>query len=699
MMEGINAYTLDIEANELYPFQTQTWTIVVKRVGCEDKMKLNPFKSNKEIVKQSILDFIFREEKPIIVGHNLLGYDAWVLWKDFDMEIHVGKDTICGKEVIFFDTLYASQYFLPDRENGHSLKSWGVRLGDNKIDYYNVAVELGVIPKGSPKGTEFTIWTPEMDEYCIKDCLITEKVFTLLYTQLVEENTGQAFKLGQKTFFLMAAQAFTGFKFDEPGAIALQARIEQMIIDLKAEVEPALPRRKLKKAEQGFYTMPSAPFKKDGSLSSHMERFIDNHHAVMLADDVLEIDGRRYLIESKTMLDINMPMNLEDQKELKEYFLSNGWQPSMWNVKKDAKGKAMRDEKRQLIKTTPKIQEAGKICPNLLQLEGELPSKIVKYLSLRNRLGVLRGWLKHPRLKWDGRLPANSTGIAATHRQKHSCIVNVPKAQDDVLLGKEFRALFIVDAGNELIGVDQAALEARCQGAWTFKYDNGQNAKDLIEGDVHSRNAKAFFPKETESYDIDSPTFDKDDKGFKPYRSRSKNGGYAIMYGCAPAKLASTLGLPETKGKELLDKFWEVNNALKSLKDNIEKFWKEKGNEKWIPAIDGRRLYSRSKHSLVNLLLQSTGAIIVDYSLCLFDMKMGGLKIDELGRPYYEYRNKIVKRVQYFHDEYGIEVESSVSEQISKIMEWSMSEAGIRLKLKVPLVGEAKAGHNWAETH
>ena len=697
--EGYNAYVIDIESNNLYPYQTQTWTIRIKRVGVDEWLRLNPFKMDKKEVKRLFLEFIFRYPKPIIIGHNYNGYDGWVLWKDFDLEMTVGKDTICGQEVVYFDTLYASQYFLPDRPEGHSLKSWGVRIGDNKIDYRKLCIEKGYIEKSAPKGFEFSLWTPDMDEYCEKDCIVCEKVFLLLYHQLIEENTVQAFKLGQKTFYLMAAQSFTGFEFDETEGIELQSKIQRMIQELKSEVEPNLPKRPLKKAEEGFYSFPAKPYTKDGEFSSIMRSFITRHNAEILSNEELMINGEVINIEAQKPLIDGLPMNLEDQKELKEYFLQNGWIPSLWNVKKDAKGKAIRDEKRQLIKTTPKIQENGKICPNLLELNGELPKKVVRFLSLRNRLGVLNGWLSNTRIKWDGRLSASSTGIASTHRQKHTTVVNVPKAQDDVLLGKEFRSLFTVKNGFKLIGVDQAALEARVEGHWTFKYDNGESARELIEGDIHSKNAKAFFSKETEDFDISSPDFNKDDTVFKPFRGLSKNGKYAITYGASANKLATTLRKPEKEGKKLFDIFWEANPALKKLKDAIEAFWQSAGGGKWIPAIDGRRLYSRSQHSLTNLLFQSTGAIIVDYSLCLFDQIMGGLKLDNLGRPYYEYEGKIVKRVQYTHDEYGVEAENSISDKISKIMEWTMSEAGVRLNLKVPLIGEAKIGRTWADTH
>jgi hypothetical protein len=689
----LNICIIDIESDNLYPLQENTWTIVLKRLDGESLL-LNPFKSTKSIIKQRILDFIFKYPDPVIVGHNFLGFDGWVLWKDFDLSMHVGKDTICGRKVTFFDTLFASQFLHPDREGGHSLRSWGERLGYHKIEYRKIALELGIIQSNE---SEFCRWSEKMDEYCQQDVLVTEKVFQELHSQI---ESMEAFRLGQKNFYLMNAQAFTGFKFDEVKALEVKAKVEQMIADLKREVEPDLPKRKLKKSEESFYTIPARPYLKDGNkFSASLESFILRHQAVALPKGQLKVyDKVVDIVPGKQIID-GLPMELDDQKELKEYFLSIGWKPTMWNVKKDSNGKPIRDGKRQLIRTSAKIQENGKICENLLNLDGELPKKIVKFLSLRNRLGVLTGWLEHPRLKFDGRLPAGSSGIANTHRQKHVCVVNVPKAEDGVLLGKEFRSLFTVENGNKLIGVDQAALEARCEGHWTFPLDNGERANLLISKDIHSYNAKIFFPEELKDFDINSPDFDKGHPKFKPFRSLAKNGGYCLSYGGQAPKLATTLRKPEKDGSRLFEAYWRANPALKQLKDKIEREWEITGQKKWITGIDGRRLYSRSKHSLVNLLFQSTGAIVVDYSVCLFDMKMGELFLDKLGRPYYKYKGKIVKRVQYFHDEFGVEAESSIAEEIAKIMEWCMIEAGKRLKLNVPLIGESKIGENWEKTH
>ena len=217
-------------------------------------------------------------------------------------------------------------------------------------------------------------------------------------------------------------------------------------------------------------------------------------------------------------------------------------------------GKPMRDPNtRQLIPTSPKIQEAGKLCSNLEKMEGELVKNVVKWLSLRNRLSVLEGWLNNPRLKYDGRIGGGRTGIAATHRQKHKVLVNVPKADPKVLLGYEFRSLWIAEDGFLIAAGDAAALEGRVQGHYCYKYDNGDTAEELLKGDVHSKNAHAFYgeiyPEVGQIYN--APNFDKENPKWKPYRNKSKNGFYAILYGAAAPKVASTLGIPEKYGKRL----------------------------------------------------------------------------------------------------------------------------------------------------
>ena len=243
-------------------------------------------------------------------------------------------------------------------------------------------------------------------------------------------------------------------------------------------------------------------------------------------------------------------------------------------------------------------------------------------------------------------------------------------------------------------------MEGRVQGHYTYKYDSGETARELLSGDVHSKTAKTVYPKELQEFDITASDFNKDDPKFKPYRDRSKNIFYATLYGAGDAKIASTAGLPESKGKEVSENFWKANSATKALKDNLEKYWETTGKKKYLPAIDGRKLITRKKSALLNTIFQSCGGIAMDYAGIFLDKWLGGLKFDEKRRPYYLYKGKIVRRIGYFHDEYEFECQGEeTASEVSKLIEKAITSAGRYLKLSVELAGEGKVGKNWRETH
>lgn len=340
----------------------------------------------------------------------------------------------------------------------------------------------------------------------------------------------ESFRAGQASFFLMNIQSIVGIRFDERKGLSLLVKLHNELQQIKEEVEPQLPPRKMKKGEAKEYTLPAKPYKKDGSFSAHMFTFIEKHNLSTVGDNLL-FEGELFPITGGLVLDKKVPMLISNGDDLKEWFLELGWVPTMWNYKKDSNGKPVREPNtNEMIVTSPKIQDKGKICPNLIGLDkGDLCAKVVKWLSLRNRYAVLKGWLENERLAIDGRLSSGSTGITPTHRQKHSVVANIPKAEEGVLYGKEFRSLFVSDNNESVcVGYDASALEARVEGHYTTPYDGGVRADELLNGDVHSKNAKLFFPKETELFDPSAPDFNKDDKRFKPYRSRSKNGAYAL---------------------------------------------------------------------------------------------------------------------------------------------------------------------------
>lgn len=685
----MQGYVFDIEADNLYLQTNNIWYIYCKSLDGSRELELWPFRDGYDDAQTKLLEWhLSFGDKPLVVSFNGLGYDHWILWKWLGISFHLGKngsDWLGDKQVQFYDLYVLSQFLDPDRPR-HALASYGEEYNDAKIDF-----------------NDFSNYSEEMRVYCQQDVNLTLKVYHALTKKanaLYKDWISPAFKLTQKDYYLYSAQAYSGVKFDKPAAIKLAAEIEVEMQEINDYVLPKLPPRKLKEGEKKCYTMPAKPYKKDGSLSSSMDNWLEKHNATYSPEDrSVMVYGKKYNVVACQLLDVELPMEIKDGDDIKEWLISKGWVPLFHNFKRGPDGKPMRDDKGEVITTTPKLQEQGKLCPNLAKLDGDLPKRIVKYLSLRNRKSVIEGWLGNWRLDFDGRLSTEISGFTPTFRVKHKTVVNLPKASPEVLKGYEVRSLFIVEDGMKYVSADAAALENRTVADLTFRYDDGKFADLVLNGDSHSFNAKVFFPKETQQFDINDPNFSKDDPAFKPFRNKAKTGAYSLAYGASVKKFTKSLGLSDRDGKLAYNNYWEANKGLKELKEGLEKYWSTTGGKKFVPSRDGRMLCARSKHLLVNLMGQNLGATVMSIAFCLVDNKLGWLQIDELGRPYYIYKDKVVKRIAAFHDQGDFEAHPDVAEEVGQMLVDGIKKAGTMLKMKVVLDGEAKVGNNAAEIH
>lgn len=703
-MEG---WVFDYEADNLYLLSTKAWYVRFKSLDGKRTLAIHSFRQPKEDTKSQIENWVNSfPAGSLVVGHNILGFDLWVQWKLFGIVPAVGKrgsDWLCGHKVQFVDTYVLSQYLNPDSPF-HSLDYLSKGSENEKMDYRSKLVELGIMTGKEEKGFEFSFWHDLMQQYCDDDVEATLDVFNRLWnkakTLYGDSWIHKSFRQLQKDFWLYSAQAYTGAPFNLEKAKALIAKCEEEMAKLKSEVEPHLPPRPLKAAEESFYKIPAKPFKKDGTFSATFEKWLEKHNAVV-EDGVIKAYGLEVELKAGEILPVKLPLEIDDNMELKQYFLDSGWKPhdDFWNFKKGEDGKPLR-ENGKLIKTTPKIAHQGKICPNLAKIDGEIPKKVVKFLSYRNRLGVVTGWVNNWRMEFDQRLSAEISGYTPTFRVKHKTLTNCPKASPDVLLGEEMRDLFYAPKGYWYIGTDAAALENRTVASYTTKYDNGKFADLVLNGDSHSFNAFAFFPHLHDKFDISDPTL-KDNPDFKPYRNKAKTGAYLLAYGGGVAKLASSLGLSKTEAQASYDNYWNMNEGLGKLKQNIEKYFDMKGQKKYIPAWDGRLLCARGKNILINLAGQSCGAIAMSLAACMMDAKLGDIRLDEKGRPYYLYKGKKVFRISLVHDEYSWIVEDGINEEIRKMSVECIIKAGEFLELPLPLDGEGKMSFegSWKDVH
>jgi hypothetical protein len=101
-------------------------------------------------------------------------------------------------------------------------------------------------------------------------------------------------------------------------------------------------------------------------------------------------------------------------------------------------------------------------------------------------------------------------------------------------------------------------------------------------------------------------------------------------YGASIKRVSDTIGCDLKTGEIVFKAFWEAAKPLALFKAGIEKSWEYKWNKKYIKALDGRWIPTRSKHSLVNSQLQSDGALCAKQTIVYHDrlLRDEGLLVD-----------------------------------------------------------------------
>ena len=317
----------------------------------------------------------------------------------------------------------------------------------------------------------------------------------------------------------------------------------------------------------------------------------------------------------------------------------------------------------------PRVDEA--VLATLPYKEAELLSK---YLTTLKYLGQLadgdEAWMKA--VGPDGRLHGRvNTNGAITGRCTHSRpnMAQVPSKP-------EYRRLFVPASGLKLVGVDASGLELRCLAHYLGKYDNGEYAEAVINGDIHWENAKAFGLAKDVAQDKSNPEH-------KAARNQAKGAIYALIYGAGNDKLGMVLGGDKSTGKKARANFEAKVPAYTALKDDVALSMESRG---YLRGIDSRPLYPRSEHAALNTLLQSAGAVIMKEACILAHQKF---KVDSID----------AQQVASVHDEYQFMVSPEKADLVGKIVVWAIITAGQNFNFRCPLNGEYRVGANWAETH
>jgi DNA polymerase I-like protein with 3'-5' exonuclease and polymerase domains len=357
-----------------------------------------------------------------LIGHNIIGFDIPMVQK-------FGGVDLSKKEVI--DTLVLSRLFNPNRDGGHSLESWGFRLGLAKIEF-----------------DDYANYSNEMLEYCVRDVTLN----TLVYKNLRNESKGFSkgcINLEQAVAKIIKQQEVNGFKFDMQSALVLLAELREKKQQIEDEVHNTF---KPKWVDTKLVT----PYIRttDGKLSKR--GLSDDEYARCLNTSNYEPFMRQTLQD----------FNLGSRKQIGEYLIDFGWKPERFTPT----GQPIVDEK--TLSEVTHIREA---------------KLIADFLLIQKRIAQVDSWVSA--VKDDGRvhgfvIPNGAITGRMTHRNPN--MAQVPSVHSPY--GKECRACWVVDEGNVLLGVDASGLELRMLAHYM---DDETYIKEILDGDIHTANQKA----------------------------------------------------------------------------------------------------------------------------------------------------------------------------------------------------------------
>lgn len=577
----------------------------------------------------------------VLIMHNGIGYDWPLLRKLYDYEFK-------GKKV---DTLIMSRVLKPKRLipfncpvkniGPHSVEAWGYRVG-----------------RGKPEHEDWSVYSPEMLHRCKEDVFIQE----LIYEELLKEQKSsggkwkQAFLMSFELFECLQKQEEYGWKVDKEHIEKCIVQLTRWIDRIDRVITPSLPNiLEIEESKvKGEVNYIKRPFLKSGNYSEAVCNWLDSCNLPVDNAPVMGVFSRVSF----------RPVNLNSGDETKNYLLSLGWEPKEWN------------ENDEGVRTSPKLSKDDPF----VGLTSKVGKLVAKRVQCRQRRSILEGLLGL--IRKDGRIPSVINSLAETGRATHRNIVNIPAAKS--FYGKQMRKCFSSADGKVLVGTDSDQNQIR-QLAARMKDDEYTNI--ILNGrkedgtDQHSVNMRAA--------------------GLKS-RDDAKTFFYGFLFGSGDAKTGKIVKGTAEDGRRLKKQFLEGLPALGSLIEGLVSEWRKTAKKRFNPkfnrmeyfngyiiGLDGRPIYVMSEHALLVYLLQSDEAIM---------MSMAYIKANRDLAVKYQY-GKQYGFVGWYHDEFTIECDADIAEDVKKISEDAIKWAGEYYKIPCPHKGDGKIGKNWYEIH
>ena len=667
-----------------------------------------------------------------VVGHNIIDFDLPAIelhYPDFDPIAFI-YDTLPMVRMVFADVKekdfrLAARGQLDGRLIGsQGLEAWGQRLGLMKGDYKKER-EAELKQKHKDAGLDaptkeelhmyvWGIWNVPMHAYMLQDAEVNEAV---LIKAEASNWSSEATQLEHEIHELMVQQERNGFYFNRAKAEKLGARLQEEYDRFAEDAvdhigrwyrpsrwialeEGAIPENgeSHKRRTWGEVTFPKRTMnfsksnsKLDGDWSKLRHNTIADVPFVKVEVRDFNPNSRQQIVDRLSHLYGWTPQDFTEKgsprvddtilRELAEHIPLAETLAEIFYYKKrigmvvDGKngwlklcGEDSRIHGRVNVGGTV-TGRATHSSPNISQVPGVEPIEIKanpdKGFSVEDAQSLYEKKVEHYR----------QNNLLIKSKWKES------KDEGEIYVygrdgkhGWDCRELFTVPPGYKLVGCDLSGIEFRCLGNLTYPFDDGEIIDQVLNGDIHQRNA--------------------DLGGIS--RSVAKRALYAAMYGGGDAKLGSIMeplaseGRQKTLGKDLRGK---LMSAMPSLNLAIKSIHKEaRRNYGTIAGLDGRRLYVRGMHAALNLRLQSDGALIAKKWCLITD----DLFYDE---GWNHGINDEYAFCSWSHDEIQVAVREDLAERAAELMVAAAPMAGEHFKFHCPVTAESKIGENWAWTH
>ena len=212
----------DLETNGFYNDVTQIFCIVIHDVKRNQTLSFGPDSIDSAL---SLL-----ADADVLIGHNIIFYDLPVINKLFPSTFthpqQIIDTLICTRLIWPKEKLYdldLDQYekVPPGLRGKASLKAWGYRLSDNKIDF-----------------KDFSEYSSEMLEYCVQDVNVTTKLFNHIQQQKINLN---AYQLEHSLAHCIERQIRSGFPFDVDQCLDLVDGLESRKEELESKLKELFP--------------------------------------------------------------------------------------------------------------------------------------------------------------------------------------------------------------------------------------------------------------------------------------------------------------------------------------------------------------------------------------------------------------------------------------------------------------------------